>query len=392
MVARATSLIALLLTGALLLAACGDEADSNSGAASPSNAAAANEGVQTARKIVATAQQPQEWKAPGPAFDASAADGASVWFVGDNLQIPFNAGVVSGLKDALGEVGATLRAFDGKGQISEQTKGIEQAIGQGADLIVIGGIPYTLLKAHLQEAKAAGIPVVIWGGWSPGTRPDDVPESVVAGGSHSYINAGTWMADWIVADSGGSANVGLITVSDAGLLAEQVADSVTAELERLCDDCTVETLDARIPQWSDLARTVPSFLRAHPDVDYLAPLFDGMVPFIVPGLRTAGATDDVCIATFNGTPAVLELMQRGGSGVCADVGAVSVPQGWGLADQVLRVIAGEPPVADDDIKAMERLITKDTIGDLDLAADQASWYTDEDYQQRYRELWGATGA
>jgi ribose transport system substrate-binding protein len=387
---RLTSLVSLLVVIALALAACGDD-DSDSGSQGDTTEASST-GVEEARELVAAASEPQAWEDPGPAFDASAADGATVWFVGDNLQIPFNAGVVTGLKDALAEMGASLRSVDGKGQISEQTKGISQAIGQGADLIVIGGVPYTLLKAQLQEAKAAGIPVVIWGGWSPGTRPDDVPDSVVGGGSHSYENAGKLMGDWIVADSGGSAKVGLVTVSDAGLLAEQVADSVTAELERLCEDCTVETLDARIPQWADLSRTVPSFLRANPDIEYLVPLFDGMVPFIVPGLRTAGAVDDICVVSFNGTPAVLELMQQGKSGICADVGAVSEPQGWGLADQVLRILAGEPPVVDDDIKAMERLFSRDTIDELDLSADQASWYTDEDYRARYRELWNGGGA
>jgi len=386
-------LIVLALTGLVFLGCGGDGGNSDSTASSSESGgaeqtgAAGADGVATAEEEVATAKEPQAWEAPGPQFDAAPAEGKDVWFVGDNLAIPFNAGVVAGLEEALGDAGASLRAVDGKGDISEQTKGIQAAIGQGADLLVIGGVPYSLLTAQLQEAEAAGIPVVIWGGWSPGTRPSDVPDAVVAGGSHSYNNAGKLIADWIVADSGGEAKVGMITVSDAGLLAEQVADSITAELDRLCADCEVETLDARIPQWGDLSRTVPTFLQSNPDIEYLAPLFDGMVPFIVPGLRSAGATDDVCIATFNGTPAVLEMMADGNAGVCADVGAVSVPQGWGLADQVLRILSDQPPIADDDIKATERLFDLENVGEIDLSADESTWYYDEDYQQRYLELW-----
>jgi len=57
-----------------------------------------------------------------------------------------------------------------------------------------------------------------------------------------------------------------------------------------------------------------------------------------------------------------------------------------MADQVMRVMSGAPPVA--DIKVPLRLFTRENIDTIDLGAEE-SWYGKVNFPEGYRKLWGA---
>jgi ribose transport system substrate-binding protein len=389
--------LALCCVGALAITACGSDSDSTTGstgstdstASTTAGAATASAGLAEAKKTLAAASAPKDFELPGEPFDASKAKGKTVYYVMNQLTTPFNQNVEKGVKEAFDAVGAKVIFLDGQGTVSAQAKGIESGVGAKADLIVLHGIDPKLVEGQVASAKKAGIPVAAFLSWSPGMRPDDLPEGIVAGGGHSYQQAGTWMGSWVTAraDDKPSESV-FITASDAGAASAQVEDGFKSEVKATCPDCTVKTIDSRVADWSKLGNLVSTFLQSNPNVKYVVPAFDGMAIYAQAGLLSSGALDKVCIVSFNGTPAVLKLIKDGNSGVCADVGVAAARQGWGLADQALRIMAGVPPVPNDDTKATERMFDTSNIDSIDLSAPESSWYGDVDYQAAYKKLWG----
>jgi ribose transport system substrate-binding protein len=177
----------------------------------------------------------------------------------------------------------------------------------------------------------------------------------------------------------------IISASDSAT-SKPIEYGIKGEVERLCGDgCTTMTVDAPIAQWPDLTTRIQSVLRDNPDVTYVLPVFDGMVLYLVPGIHAGGFQDKVKIGSFNGSPDVMQLL-KDGDVVGAEVGGAILWEGWGFADQALRILTDNPPV--EDIKTPLRLFTAENINEIDLEAQESTWYGDVDFKAEYQKLWG----
>lgn len=383
---RTTLRICLLLIGAaLLFGACGDDDDGSSGGTADQQGAAA--GVREARELVAKFEAPVPFEAPGPAFDASEASGKTVAIVALGLTIPFTINIANGIEDGLAAAGVDAIKYDGKFQVTEQTRAFQQAIARDVDAIVFIAIAPSLLSAQIADAKQAGIPVISQGVDDPGVRVPGEEEGsgVVATATHCYSCAGRMMADAAIADSNGKANIVAIWSSDIPDTGKFELDGIEEELDKRCPDCEFKTHDVPFAKWDSLTTGVQSIMREDPSVDYFLPLYDGMALFVVPGIHAARAEDKVKVVSFNATPAVMKFMAQGDV-VVADVGSAQVRQGWATADQILRVLTDTDPV--DDIKVPLRLFTESNIDSIDLDAQESTWYSDDDWKSEYEQLWG----
>jgi ribose transport system substrate-binding protein len=364
-------------------AACGDDdtsTDSNGTGNSGTDA-----GLAEARKLSRDAQKPvRDWVPPGESFDAAKAAGGSIWYISVLLSNNSEALTFDGIEEAAKAVDAKAVGFDGKGAADEFTRGVRQAIAAKASAIILGGIEPKLVAPALSAAKAADIPVVALNTNEPGAA-GDVPDAVVSSVAHSYLTPAKWEADFVTADSDGTANVIFLGASDVATISGLLEDGFKSELERVCPDCELELVDVPVAQWSTLQTKTASLLRSKPDVDYLVPAFDGMALNMLPGVRAAGAVDRVKLVSFNGTPAVMDFL-KDGNVVAGDVGLANVWQGWGAADVALRAIAGADLV--DDIKVPERLFTEANIDEIDLTAPESTWYGAVDFRTLYKKQWG----
>jgi ribose transport system substrate-binding protein len=342
-------------------------------------------GVEEAKQLVAQAELPVTWEPPPP-FDPSAAAGKTVWFIPLLGSVPFETILMEGMQEALDLTGVNLSICDSMGSAVEAANCHDRAVAQQADLVVNSGVPSSQIAPQLENAANEGVPVIPGHGPEPGPLPADQPQPpVVAGAGHSNAAAGRMMAHFVTADSEGTANIVFFTVSDADA-SKPNEEGFTSEIARLCPNCEVEIVDAPISAgWDTLTTLVPSLLRENPDIDYLVPSFDGMAFFIVPAVHAADATDRIRLVSFNASPAVMELLAAEDV-VVADVGAAIKWQGWGFADQQLRVLSGRAPL--EDILVPMRLFTANNVGELDLMGDESSWYGDVDYQSEYKTIWG----
>jgi ribose transport system substrate-binding protein len=378
---RWAQLASMLLAVAVLfgLAACGgDDGTTDDGG----NGAAAN--VEEAEQIVADAEEPITEGPSAPEFDASAANGKKVWFISLAMSVPYSQQVYKGVQQGAEALGMEAKSFDGKFSPAEITRGIDLAIQDGADAIIVHALPPSVVAPALAKAKENDIALISAETQNPGPPLPDVPDTIDAIAGHSYSIPAETMAATIVADSEGEANVIFFSASDIGPGSKQGTDTFVAKMEELCPDCPVEVIDSPVAQWSGLTQRITSILRANPDVNYVVPIFDGMALTMLPGIRSSGA--DVKLVSGDATPSVLEAM-RSGDVVIGDVGQPNVWTGFAIIDQTARVLAGEEPL--EDVGIQYRLFTDNNIADLDLETDDPTpWYGEVDFMADYKRIWG----
>jgi ribose transport system substrate-binding protein len=370
-------LFSLGLAGVSLLAAPTVSAQSTTGSG----------GVDEAMSLVSQWSQPHtSFDPPGPAFDASGARGKTVWVI-EILSIPFAQLNVQGAKEAFDQAGVNMVTFDGKGQVAETSRGIGQAIGQNADMILVASLPGQNFKPDFDRAQAAGIPIVMIENHDPGGVSPDEPPGVVAELNQNHAQAGQIMADYTVADANGNAiDAMVLWSSDAPGIGQPQLDGITNEFKRLAPDANVSIKDVLVAQWETQIPTVTqSALLSNPNLRYLLPLYDGMALFMLPAVHAAGAQDRVRLVSFNTTPAVMQSMANNDV-VVADCGTDPVRFGWTWADQCLRILTGNAPVP--DIKLPIRLFTSQTVSSIDLSQPIQTWFGNVDFRSAYLNLWG----
>ena len=303
-------------------------------------------GVVLARKLAAQDSSTPTWKAPGPSFDAKKASGKTVWFISNNLSTPFQTDQANGLAEALQTVGVKLVKFDGKGQLPEYTRGIDEAIAAKANAILLGGVEPQFVGAAMASAKAAGIPVIGTQIHDPGVIPPDQRKfSVAAEVGHCHACAARMMADWAVADSGGKIDGVVLWFSDLPDVTKPLLNGFLGEMHKLCPTtCKLKTIDVPIAQWQTRLPTLTrTLLQTDPKINYLFPQVDGQALFMVPAVHQAHAQGRVKMVSFNGSQGMLQYLAKHDV-VGADVGSVAIWQGWAFADQTLRVLTGTLPV------------------------------------------------
>lgn len=387
-------LVFLALLAVIGLSACGSsgsgtddegsvatEASSSGGTGeSTDDGGAAGDPVSEAKERLQAAMAEPEWKQPGPAFDASKATGKKVLFIGVDSSIPVVQTIYKAFAEAAAEVGVQANQFDGKGQVSEFNRGMETAISQSYDAVILLSISPKLVAGAVAEADRAGVKVIESINGDPGKV--QLP-GVSASVSFCYSCAGKQMADYVIADSGGDAN-GTIFVSEEVTSGTDAVKGLMSEFDELCAECDFDTENVPIAEWSKRLPTLTrSTLLSNPETNYMIPLYDGMAISIVPAVLQANKPD-VKVVSFNATPSVMEMMNEG-EVMAADVGGANVWLGWGLADQTFRVLAGVPPVKDENIPL--RMFTQENLDEIDLGGPEVDWYGKADFKGNYKKLW-----
>jgi len=381
----AGSLAALLCVALLpvLVAACGGGRSSHD-VDGPADVAGAQAQIDKFRGV-------PELVPPGPAFDAARElRGKTIFEIPITSEVPFVGAVERGMRQAAGEVGAKLVVFPNQGQPAQWGQGIMTAIAQHADAITLLAQDPALLGPQIAQAEKAGIPVIVLRTTGEGERCQANPNGKVYGMTcvpGPFEQAGRLDADWVIQATNGTADVLVLTSNDARSTTPLLR-GLRDEFRKRCPPCKVTTVDVPIPEWAAKIRSeVQSALVRDPKIDYVIPIYDSMSQFVAPAIRAAHAADRVRIATFNGTPFVLKLMQDGDI-VAMDVGENLSWLGWAAMDQAFRLIAGERPVKTEHTPL--RVFDDGNVGDAGRPPQFDAGYGSS-YVSGYRKLWRVGG-
>jgi ribose transport system substrate-binding protein len=373
-------LVALALSWCI--GACGDEGGGRGGRGE-ADVAGARKQLERFRKL-------PQFRPPGPAFDAAEdLRGKKVFEIPITSEVPFVTAFERGMQQAADAVGAELVVYKNQGEPSQWVQGIRTAIAQDADAITLLAQDPGLLGPHIAAAEREGIPVVVLrttGEEEPCQADPDGDTYGTTCVPGPFEQAGRLEADWVIADSGGDANVLVITSNDARSTRSLVR-AMTDEFKTRCPGCEARYVDVAIPDWAREVRgEVQSALVRDPKIDYVIPIYDSMSQYVVPAIKAAGASERVKIATFNGTPFVLEMVQDDDV-VQMDVGENLSWIGWASMDQAFRVIAGEKPL--DSENTPLRVFDDANVGDTGEPPEFDRGYG-RAYVDGYKRLWGVS--
>jgi ribose transport system substrate-binding protein len=321
---------------------------------------------------------------PGPPIDIKKAlQGKVVYAIPVTSANPFTEGIYAGIRKLQPVIGFTFKDWKNQGSLAEQQRGMQQAITDGAVIIdLTGGADPRLLGPQIAEAHAAGLKVT--DSHASGLT-QGISASVDATLGAPYEEAGLLQAAYTALHSKGQARVLIITsneITGSPVQTKAIQDGLT----KYCPKCKVSIANATVAQW---ATTVPAAVRgallADPELNYILPLYDPEIPFIVPVLKELASPGDVHVVTYAGTPFALDEIAKKDY-VLMDVGESNENIGMALVDLMARVVLGEekPSV---DRKIGLRVWDASNVAKAGTPAAYSVGYGDA-IREGYFKLWG----
>ena len=318
--------------------------------------------------------------APGEPFDAKACmAGKRILSVPASSAVPFVATIANSMADIAKDIGFELQIWENQGQPTQWVQGIEYGVTNKFDLIdLLAGADPRVLTTQIKAARDAG--AILTASHLTGFE-QDVPGGLTASIPIDYKQAGKLLAEWAITKTEGKANA-LVLVTNEVLSTESMMAGIQ-EVFAAHPESKFTTVNVSIPDWaSKIQSNVQSAIIADPTINYILPIYDGMNQFVVPALTITGATDRVKIATFNGTPFVLDMIQNGQ--VEMDIGENLDWIAYGMLDAQMRLVCGLEPVTDPKIPLL--VFDAENAATAGTPAETSKGYGDA-YLAGYKELW-----
>jgi len=404
---RNFTMAAACMLAVAALAGCGSSDDNSDATSSAPAAATTDPPADTAATTTATATDDsaavleQDFKGivdEPPTTGPKAQKGKTIW-LSNCVAFEGCARYATGMKAAAKQLGWTIKEVDNQANPAKSIEIIRQAIAAKADGVIDTLSDCPNIKAGLQAAKAANMPVLTGagldcdtpelGGGQPlyaakfrlGDRQDEL---------EYYREQGGRDAEFMIAlarQKGVEAPKILQVQNHNQLFQKYRADGFAEKVKEICPDCEVKPLEFTTEQLvSGKGQQVfKTGVLRNPGMDALYYANDA---FLAPGLQAAlesnkGKFTVVCCG--DGGQQGLANVRR--SGELADTYAINYAPvemwGWGVADVMNRVLAGEAPA---DIPG-EANVSFYIDPDHNLPPEGQPVKVPLDYEAAYKQLW-----
>ena len=388
MTGRRTSVGLVVVTALAITTACGSSSKSSSGGSPTAGTTGAN-GAAVGGADVAGAQAAVDGFLKIPTsigltqqLTKTPATGKKMIITEtpEPVTIKVNDAMVAAAK-ALGWT--TSRIEIGTGA-EDPEKALEAAIAQKPDLIVQTGAPASQIRAGLARAKADKIVVLR----SDNTDPPGIDGTIVNTGIDGATQTGTWgtmMADYVVAQSKGKADVIVVSFPVYPILTAFV-DGFDKELKAKCPSCKTTHVDQQV---SDLVAgktpsAVVSALQRDTSANWVVLSLGDATLGLKAALAAAGLTSRVKIGGESAGTANITALKNGDEEVWT--GFTAAILGWRRIDAAARYFNGESLDIATKTLLPTQLITKANVGSVALDAD--GYYVGvADYEKQFKALW-----
>ncbi|MDQ2700418.1 MAG: sugar ABC transporter substrate-binding protein [Actinomycetota bacterium] len=357
------------LVGAFVIAGCGsDDSSDDSGGNVDSGVvetaqAAADESTTVPAEIIA-----------GEPFTPKA-DGF-IYHVGCDQSLEGCAKQAKSLEAATKALGYKFELCDGGSTPDRIASCFTNAVNAKPDAIVTNGISSTDAGDSYTAVADSGIPhIAMFTGDPIGKVPGVVTE--VAG--NVCVTGAEDLANWIIADSDGEANVLFVGTETFNCNAQRL-EGFSNQMKK-CETCELDTLQFSIDSiQSTLPQQIQAELQSNADIDYIVGTFDSVALAAADIVRQAGKADSIKVAGFDGDGPNLELIRQGDV-QAADMTTGGDEPGWVAADAAARVIAGEKVETTTPVTKL--LVEEDNVNDI------GDTYTGpEGFEEQFKSLWG----
>jgi ribose transport system substrate-binding protein len=362
------------------VSACATDTPASS---STKSAASSATGVAAASAELAKYTSVPTFQAPGPSIDISSLKGKTIYSVVQSASNPFLSVTEAAEKKLAESYGINFVEYSTQGTTAEWARGINEAVTAKAAAILVNGLDPRLVEPQIKAAKAAGIPVVS-AQFFDLQQADQIPSYLAGSRSDNFTLAAKLQADWVIKQTDGKADA-VVVENEEQLSTLAMIKELKAEFAKNCSGCSIKFINVPSSQWAtNIQSQVQSALVSDPNVNYVIPIYDPMTQFVVPAITAAGKTSSVHIATFNGTPAALTMLQNGNV-VTMDIGENLDWLAYANLDQLFRAMLGKPLLSDE--KTALRVFTKDNVGETGTPPAFNKGFGDS-YIAGYEKLWG----
>ncbi|GCB48999.1 substrate-binding domain-containing protein [Streptomyces sp. NL15-2K] len=370
-----------LLAAATITVVAGCESDSTAESVAGSPDGSSRPGCPTAlaeaKRAVKTAEDVNSpWA--GPTGGPRAVPDKTIVYIAQTLTNPGVAGVAAGVQEAADVVGWHVRTINGQGTSAGIKAAFDEALALGPDGIVVGGFDPTSVAAQVEQADAAGIPLIGWHALTaPG--PSETPK-LFSNITTRVEEVAKISADWIIARSNGRAGVVLFT--DASIpFAKRKSDLIKKELSTCSDVKLLSYENIPIPEANSLTiERVSSLASRFGDRwTHSAAINDLYFDHAAPALRAAGREGGGApfnIGAGDGDPSAFQRI-NGKEFQAATVPEPLSEQGWQIIDEFNRAFADKP--ASGYVAPVHITTAANSGGAL-------SWDS-EGYREAYRKIW-----
>jgi ABC-type sugar transport system substrate-binding protein len=260
----------------------------------------------------------------------------------------------------------------------------QQAIDMGVDYIASTGLATAQYQPQLEAAKAAGIEVLSCFG-----TDDPSPEGVAmqCGDENFVLKTGPLMADWMIVDSQGAANVLIVSIPDFPVLKVET-DAFIARLGENCPACTYEELNVTLDDLigGRVPASVVSKVQANGDLNYIFYSFGDLPGGVTPALQSAGLFDQV--KQFGQDFSAIDLQEI----VDGTMGAWSADPkgyaGWLMVDAAARLSLGMTLDEERAASALPTVIVDDPAFAQDLLDNSGGDWLPAKWADQFKALWG----
>jgi ribose transport system substrate-binding protein len=368
---RAAVLAAVLAIAAVALSACGGGSTSSSGGSS----SAGSGGSAAADKVAAQfTQRPTRIPVTKP-IGKPIPSGKRIDFI--NCGVTSCTILYNNLVQAAKTVGWSVKQINTQGTPETVQAAWKQAVNDRPDAVIASGFPRAVFAQQLKQLQAMNIPVL-----------EASTADVEGGGIDLILNGpkamqpiGQILAAWIAKDSGAKAHTLYVDLPNFNIL-KPVHDYFRRYYKQYCASCKLDTLDIPVTAiGKDVPDRVVSYLRAHPDIDYVAYSLGALNVGVPAALRQAGLANKVKIIVDVGDAENYQYIASGQTQAATSFSNVESP--WVWVDALARKFTGQSIEPDRQAKMPLMLITK-----ANLISTSAEFPMVADYQQQWKKLWG----
>jgi ribose transport system substrate-binding protein len=371
---------ALVVLAALTLAACGDSGNSGS-----DEKASSGDVAKYQQQLDALYKGTYVAPSGGPVDPPK---GKNVWIISTGQEIETAQNASAAMEEAGQTLDWDVTLFDGKFESSRQLSGIEQALADGADGIVLVYVDCAPVKAGLQQAEKAGVAVV--GIESKDCEPSIENHVVTYAGDEDFA---TWVAHgfggtqakWVIAKTKGQAKTIVTVETDLYTTAVTYDPGITDEFDK-CKTCEiVDTIEFTGPEFGPpLQQKIEQSLNKHPEANSFIAAYDAVLTGGggAAALRASGRLDEIESMGGEGSVPGIELIyNQAGMDACS--GIPTAWEGYGAIMGLARIFAGQDPE-----KGNSGIGSQACDIDHNLPPKGESYQAPIDFVAEYHGLWG----
>ncbi len=340
-----------------------------------------DEGLARAQEAVAAFQTPDQPIGVTIPLTGTPEPKTIAWLECELESCPY---ITAGMEEATAALGWELVVISSES--ANPAPYMQQAIDQGVDFIASSGLSPALYEEQAAAAAAAGIPILSVYDTTP---PDPENSGIYTQfGDTSFVEkTGPLMANWAIVDSGGTANILIVSIPDFPVLVAET-DAFKAELEANCSSCEYTELNITIPQLvgGEVPSAVASQLQANGDIDYAFFSF-GSLPFgVTEALSSAGLLEQVTVYGQDFSAFGLQEIVDGTMGAWA-----ANPKGysgWLMVDAAARISLGMDLEEERSAASLPAFIVEDAATAQAILDDTAGDWYPEGTAEAFKALWG----